>query len=345
MAPKVKEPVAVAPASSQNASSKVGDSTTGNSKTGGPLISNEKLRRLYSTMLQCRLLEEKALGLKKMARFKSNYYSAVGQEAAIVGAALDLRPEDTLLSFHRDFITPFIKGMPLNALFSHLFGRNTGPDMAPRSLPQNGCAPPAPSSNFSAQLNIGNGIALANKMLKNDNLVVAFFDADPKSLELFLEALNFAGAHNLPIVFVCQNNLLKESLPLWSQTKVEDISLKAQACGFPGIPVDGKDVVAVYRVAYESIQRARNGGGPTLIEAKTPSRDGHSSMNPANDPIAAMERYLSQRKLFAPAWKQQIIASFGKELDAAIHFVGKSPQTVPTEYLDHAYAFNVCQPF
>ena len=93
----------------------------------------------------------------------------------------------------------------------------------------------------------------------------------------------------------------------------------AEAHGFPGIPVDGKDVVAMYRVAFESMQRARNGGGPTLIEAMTP---GNAMLGSDNDPITAMERYLTQRNLFEPAWKQQIKKSFGKELDEAIRVAG-----------------------
>ncbi len=352
MATKVKEPVTVAPASSKNGSSKTADS-----KTGGSLISNDKLKLLYSTMLQCRLLEEKALGLKKMARFKGNYYSAVGQEAAVVGAAIDLRPEDAVAPSHRDFITNFIKGVPLNAMFSQLYGRATSPDKGRCAPAHCGYAPLniiTPSSTIAAQLNIGTGIALANKMLKNDNIVVAFSGDGSTSLGFWHEALNFSAVHDLPIIFVCQNNLWAESVPLRLQTKVEDISLKAQAYGFPGITVDGNDAVAMYRVAYEAIQRARNGGGPTLIEAKTYRWYGHSSIDPAKyrspeeveawkakDPIAAMERYLTQRNLFTPAWKQQLIESFGKELDAAVDFAEQAPLAEPIECLDHVYSFDV----
>ena len=172
MATNVKEPVAVAPASSQNSSSKTADS-----KTGGPLISHDKLKRLYSTMLACRLLEEKAQGLRKTARFKGRYYAAAGQEAAFVGAAIDLRPEDAVAPSHLDFIPNFIKGVPLNVLFSQINGRATGPG---RFSAQNVYSSTAPTT-LAAQLNLGNGIALANKMLKNDNIVVAFFATDSAS--------------------------------------------------------------------------------------------------------------------------------------------------------------------
>lgn len=342
MATKVKEPVAAPAAGSKNGSS---------------LISDDKLKQLYTTMLKCRLMEEKALALTKMARFKGNYYSAVGQEAAAVGAAIDLRPEDAVAPSHRDFITNYIKGVPLKAMMSQLFGRITSPDQGRCAPAHCGYAPLniiTPASTIAAQLNIGTGIALANKMKKNDNIVVAFSGDGSTSLGFWHEALNFAGVHDLPIIFVCQNNLWAESVPLRLQTKVEDISIKAQAYGFPGITVDGNDVVAMYRVAYEAIQRARNGGGPTLIEAKTYRWHGHSSIDAAKyrapaeveqwkekDPIAAMERYLTQRNLFTPEWKQKMADDFALELDEAIEFAEKTPQAEPIECLDHVYSFDI----
>ncbi len=195
MATNVKEPVAAPAAGSKN---------------GGSLISDDKLRQLYTTMLQCRLMEEKAFGLTKMGRFKGNYYSAVGQEAAAVGAAIDLRPEDAVAPSHRDFITNYIKGVPLKAMMSQLFGRITSPDKGRCAPAHCGYAPLniiTPSSTIAAQLAIGTGIALANKMKKNDNIVVAFSGDGSTSLGFWHEALNFAGVHDLPIVFVCQNNL------------------------------------------------------------------------------------------------------------------------------------------
>lgn len=342
MATKVKEPPAAVAASS---------------KQGNPVISDEKLKQLYSTMLKCRLLEEKARVLKKQARYKGNYYAAVGQEATEVGVAIDLRPEDTVAPSHRDFIANLIKGVPLSAMFSQLYGRSTSPDRG-RSAPAHcGYAPLniiTPSSTIAAQLNIGTGVALANKMKKNDNVVVTFSGDGSTSLGFWHEALNFAGVQNLPIVFVIQNNLWAESVSVKLQTKVEDLSVKAQGYGFPGITVDGNDVLAVYRVAQEAIQRARSGGGPTLIEAKTYRWYGHSEIDPAKyrsaeevemwkakDPIAAMERYLTGKGLFTPQWKQQITEEFTRELDAAVEVAEKAPLPEGIECLDYLYSFDV----
>lgn len=328
-----------------------------NGSEGGGLISNEKLRQLYATMLKCRTLEERARVLFKQSKFTGNYYAAVGQEAAAVGTAIDLRAEDTIGPSHRDFITGFIKGAPLDKMLCHLYARANSPDKGRSSPAHFGYAPLnviTPASTIAAQLNIATGVALANKMKKNDNIAVAYSGDGSTSLGFWHEALNFAGVHDLPIVFVCQNNLWAESVNLQFQTKMPDISVKAQSYGFPGITVDGNDVVAVYRVAQEAINRARRGHGPTLIECKTYRWYGHSEIDPAKyrdpeeverwkakDPIANMEKYLTAKKLFTPEWKQEILTGFNRELDAAIEVAEKSTPPEGVEALDHVYSFDV----
>jgi len=334
MATKVKEPAASANGAVQ----------------GTGLISNEKLRQLYATMLKCRTLEERARVLFKQSKFTGNYYAAVGQEAASVGTAIDLRVEDTIGPSHRDFISGFIKGAPLDKMFCHLFARGNSPahfGYAPLNVI-------TPASTIAAQLNIATGVALANKMKKNDNIAVAYSGDGSTSLGFWHEALNFAGVHDLPIVFVCQNNLWAESVNLSLQTKVPDISTKAQAYGFPGITVDGNDVVAVYRVAQEAIARARRGQGPTLIECKTYRWYGHSEIDPAKyrdpeeverwkakDPIANMEKYLTGKGLFTAEWKQEIVDGFNNELDAAIEIAEQSALPEGVEALDHVFSFSI----
>ena len=150
--------------------------------------------------------------------------------------------------------------------------------------------------------------------------------------------------HDLPILFVCQNNLWAESVNLRFQTKVPDISVKAQAYGFPGITVDGNDVVAVYRVAQEAITRARRGHGPTLIECKTYRWYGHSEIDPAKyrdpeeverwkakDPIANMEKRLIEEGILNEAKKSKFVAEINKEMDEAIEFAESSPYPDPSE--------------
>jgi len=324
---------------------------------GASPISEEKLKQLYSTMLKCRMLEEKARMLFKQGKFAGNYYAAVGQEATEVGCAIDLKPEDTVAPSHRDFIANFIKGTPLNLMYSQLYARSASPDKGRSSPAHCGYAPLniiTPASTIAAQLNIGTGVALAYKMQKKPFIAMAFSGDGSTSLGFWHEALNFAGVQNLPIVYVIQNNRWAESVNISLQTKVEDLSVKAQAYGFPGITVDGNDVVAVYHVAQEAIHRARTGGGPTLIECKTYRWYGHSEIDPAKyrspeeveewkakDPIPRMEEYLKKKNLWSDAWKQKVQEDFNKEIDAAIEFAESSPFPEPVECLDHVYSFSI----
>ena len=139
-----------------------------------------------------------------------------------------------------------------------------------------------------------------------------------------------------------------------SPNQSRDIAQKAQAYGFPGITVDGNDVVAVYRVASEAIAHARKGNGPTLIECKTYRWYGHSEIDPAkyrdpeeverwkaNDPILNMEKYLMRKGLFSEEYKQKVAAEFSKELGVAIESAEKSPFPEGEEALDHVYSFSI----
>ncbi|MCI0348724.1 MAG: thiamine pyrophosphate-dependent dehydrogenase E1 component subunit alpha [Acidobacteriales bacterium] len=324
---------------------------------GAPALNEEILKRLYSYMLKCRTVEERARILFKQGKFAGNYYAAVGQEATEVGCTIDLEEQDTIAPSHRDFISNIMKGTPLKLMFAQLYARNTSPDKGRSSPAHCGYAPLniiTPASTIAAQLNIGTGVALAYKMQKKPNIVMALSGEGSTSLGFWHEAVNFAGVHKLPIVYVIQNNRWAESVSVKLQTAVEDLSVKAQAYGFPGVTVDGNDVVAVYRAAREAIHRARTGGGPTLIECKTYRWYGHSEIDPAKyrppeeveywksrDPIPAMERYLTKQNLWSDEWKQQLLAGFNKEIDEAVEFAEQSPYPEPEECLDHVYSFSI----
>lgn len=319
-------------------------------------LPEEVLRRLYSYMLKCRTVEERIRILFRQGRFAGNYFAAVGQEATAVGSTIDLLPEDTIAPSHRNFITHIMKGTPLNLLFAHIYGRKTSPDQG-RSAPAHcGYAPLniiTPASTIAAQLNIGTGVALAYKMQHKANIVVALSGEGSTSLGFWHEAVNFASVHRLPIVFVVENNMYAESVRVDLQTAAQDISLKAQGYGIPGLTIDGNDVVAVYRSARQAIRRARQGGGPTLLECKTYRWYGHSEIDPAKyrepaeveewkarDPIPAMEGYLAERTLWSAKWKEELVAEFNREIDQAIEFAEGSPFPEPEEALDHVFSFS-----
>lgn len=320
-------------------------------------LDHDVLRRLYSSMLKCRMVEERIRVLYRQGRFAGNYFAAIGQEATEVGATLDLLPEDAVAPSHRNFVTNIMKGTPLPLLFAHIYGRKTSPDQG-RSAPAHcGYAPLnviTPASTIAAQQNIGTGIALAYKMQRKPYVVVALSGEGSTSLGFWHEAVNFAGVHKLPIIFVVENNGYAESVPASLQTAVEDISSKAAGYGIPGATVDGNDVVEVYIAMREAIERARSGGGATLLECKTYRWYGHSEIDPAKyrdpaevkywksrDPIPAMERYLDTRHLWFDEWKQKLTAEINREIEEAIAFAESSPKPQADEALDHVYSFSI----
>ena len=328
--------------------------TTGNAH---PPLDPELLKRLYSYMLKCRMVEERVRLLFRQGKFAGNYYAAVGQEATEVGATIDLDPADTIAPSHRNFVTHIMKGTPLKFMMAQLYARKTSPDQGRSSPAHCGYAPLniiTPASTIAAQLNIGTGVALACKMQKKPNIVVALSGDGSTSLGFWHEAVNFAGVHKLPIVYVIENNLWAESVSVSLQTAVKDLSVKAQAYGIPGITVDGNDVVACYRVNQEARQRARSGGGPTVIECKTYRWYGHSEIDPAKyrkpeeveywksrDPLVLMQQYLTKQELWSDEWKQKLADSINREIDEAIQFAETSPYPEPVEALDHLYSFSI----
>jgi TPP-dependent pyruvate/acetoin dehydrogenase alpha subunit len=173
-------------------------------------------------------------------------------------------------------------------------------------------------------------VALAYKTQNKQNVVVAFSGDDSTALGSWHEAVDFAVANKLPIVHVVQHDVWTEPPDPRLLVAVKDMDNMPQDGGIPTLAVDGNDVVAVYRVAQEAIRRARQGHGPALIECKTyrsPTQTGTAqAQNPvtqaedSTDSISSMETYLRQKKLWSDAWKDRLVSSFGKQLDAAQSF-------------------------
>lgn len=260
------------------------------------LISNEKLLQLYTAMVKCRIIRERAQTLFEQGKLPGNYVAGVGQEAAAVGVTIDLGPADTIAPLHGDLISGFVTGEPLSKIFGRLFVRTAGPELA---------------SQLGDQLHRATGAALANKKKNNGRIAVAFLGDGAVSSGLWHEAIKTAGAQQLPILFVCQSSYGTAPGNLSDQAYAEEIALQEEACGFPWIAVDGNDVVAVYRVATEAIIHARKGNGPTLIECRFDRSEAH-------DPILKMEAYLFRKGLFSEELKREAAASFTSELAAVI---------------------------
>ena len=312
--------------------------------------SRNLLLGLYRMLVKCRMCDEKARILFRQGKYAGNFYSGVGQEATEVGAAYTLREDDWIAPSHRDWTSNIIKGAPLKSCFAQLFSKVTSPDRG-RSSPAHMGYPQlnviTPASSIAGQLTVGTGVALGLKKLGKDSVVVSFFGDGATSFGGFHEALNFAGVHRLPIIYVCQNNLWAESVPLRLQTALKDLSDRAKAYGFPGVSVDGNDVLAVYEAAVKAIARARAGDGPTFVECKTYRWYGHSEIDPAKyrtkeeveawkkkDPVVRFEKSLMEKKLLTEETKREIAARITDEINEAVDFADNSPYPDPSEAAD-----------
>lgn len=321
---------------------------------GQAVRSPELLLGLYHMLLKCRMSDEKARVLFRQGKYGGNFYSAVGQEATNVGTAYALREDDWIAPSHRDWTSNIIKGVSLKLCFAQLFAKAASPDRG-RSSPAHMGYPPlhviTPASSIAGQVNVGTGVAFGLKKHHGDTIVVSYFGDGATSIGGFHEALNFAGVHKLPIVYVCANNLWAESVPLRLQTALVDLSDRAKAYGFPGVTVDGNDVLAVYDAAQTAIARARSGAGPTLIECKTYRWYGHSEIDPAKYrsqeeveawkkkcPIATFEQILIEKNILTDAAKKQMAAEITREIDEAVAFAEQSPYPDASELAEHIWA-------
>lgn len=306
------------------------DDETGQSR---PPLSMDLLKRLYANMLKCRMVEEQLPGTCS---------ATTGLEAMIVGATIDLRPEDAIAPSRSGLFAHVMNGTSLQYVFAQSVRH--GKKQAEPECAEKGIAPPAA---VAASLNVAVGMALSFRLQKRANVVVALSDDTSASLEGWQDALAFAGQHGLPVVFVIENNLSESG----RAADVEALKSKAQSYGLPVITVDGDDAVAVYRVCYEARECARQGYGPTLVESCTRRCNGYLEANPSracssetcqpNDPVPAMERYLRKQALWDDRWKRELVKEFKDEIRQALRSARKPDTWLPEEALKIAYSLPI----
>ena len=304
---------------------KVGQTTAATAVSpGGSLISDAKLQQLYATMVQCRMLTERACRLRGQPRSDGLYAASMGQEAIATGCAIDLRPDDTIALAPHNSIASLVIGVPPADIVAQMYARRTAQGRSANII--------MPSPTQATQLALATSVALANKRKKKSNVVVAFGDKATTTLGCWHKALELAANKSLPIIFVVEDNRWTDPASFEANAEEKDSTAgfdpggKARSYGFPIITVDANDVVAVYRVAYESVERARQGGGPVLVEGKpyrlyslTKRRVANSAApRGERDPLTRMERYLKTKRLFTPRWKNQLAHEFSQKLDAAL---------------------------
>ena len=290
-----------------------------------PQIGDADLRRLYKTMLAARRLDERCLLLQRGGRM-GTYGPSKGQEAASLGVAYALAKDDWLVPTFREPAGLLWRGWPMHTWMQFWGGFEAGNDVPAgvNDLPI--CVP------IASQCQYGMGIAWGCK-LRGQGRVCATFCGDGGTSEGdFHEALNFAGVYNLPLIMVVQNNHWAISVPRSCQTASATIAQKALAYGFDGLQVDGNDILAVIVATREAVEKARTGGGPTLIEAVTYRLSMHTTADDPKkyrtdeevkeweprDPLPRFQAYLRKRKLLTEKAEQVIDEEIAAELDTAV---------------------------
>ena len=317
-------------------------------------LSGDALESLYTTMVRIRRFDEKTTELFSAGLVKGTAHSYVGEEAVAAGACANLREGDYIVGTHRGHGHCIAKGARVDRMMAELMGRadgycrGLGGSMHIAALDLNilGC-----NGIVAAGLPIGTGAALAAKLRKTDNVVVAFFGDGGANQGVVHEALNLAAVWKLPAIYLCENNQYALSTATGRTTAGDSIAARAAAYGIPGVRVDGNDVLAVYETVRTAVARARRGEGPTLVEAVTYRWGGHSMR--ANlpeyrtkeeerewmerDPIARLGSHLVDGKRATPVRLKELEESVELELDRAVEFAKSSPE--PTVELMEASVY------
>ncbi len=320
-----------------------------------PELDAAALRELHRGMLRARLLDERMLHLQRQGRI-AFYAEARGQEAAVIGGVAALEARDWIVPAHREVGAVLFRGLPLRTLVAQLYG-NANDISKGRQLPVHPAAPRAlnfvpPSSCVGTQLPHAAGLAWAAKMRGDPVVVLAYLGEGATSAEDFHAGVNFAAVYHVPAVFLCENNQWAISTPASRQTASETFAIKALAYGMPGVRVDGNDVLAVYAAVREATARARDGGGPTLIEAVTYRQGAHSSSDDPSryrppedetawrdrDPLRRFEAYLAATGVLDAAAAGAQRAALEAEINAAIEAEEPVPPPARATLIDDVYA-------
>ncbi len=302
-----------------------------------PAVPPEDLRALFRHMVRMRMLDQRMLSLQRQGRI-GFYGTATGQEAAVTGSAYALRPTDWVFPALREMGVSLWRGTTILEVVCQLIG-NSGDVLKGRQMPchfsDRRVLTVAWSSVIGTQLPHAMGAAWAARYLKHDVVCMGYMGDGASSSGDFHAAANFAGVFRLPLVFFCQNNQWAISVPLARQTASQSIAVKAQAYGFPGVRVDGNDILAVISATRTAIERARRGEGPTLVEAVTFRMGGHSSSDDPTryrdaalvaewerrDPLARFRTWLQAGRLLAEGeearWTQEVNDEIGAALQEA----------------------------
>ncbi|HUW87555.1 MAG TPA: thiamine pyrophosphate-dependent dehydrogenase E1 component subunit alpha [Candidatus Paceibacterota bacterium] len=288
----------------------------------------------FERMVEIREFEEQINGLFASGEIRGTTHLCLGQEALSVGLAAELRPTDIVMATYRGHGIALSLGLTPESVLGEIMGKTIGCcggvggsmhlcDMSVGLLPT--------SAIVGGGIPIAAGAALAFQTKGTDSVSVSVFGDGATNIGAFHEGLNLAAIWNLPVIFICDNNIYGEYSRIQTTTPIEDLHLRAESYNMPHFSLDGMDIHAVRRGVKEAVDRARNGGGPTLIEAKTYRFAGHSRADQAlyrpagelelwqkRDPIKVTEEDLIVRGVFTAARAEQIKTEMKSTIEGVV---------------------------
>jgi pyruvate dehydrogenase E1 component alpha subunit len=318
-------------------------------------MSSNLLLSLYRDMLQLREFELKVQDLYRRGLLPGFVHLYVGEEAVAVGVCSNLQPADLVYSTHRGHGHALAKGVPGREVLAELWGKSTS-SSGGRGGSMHMYAPEygfmGTNGIVGAGIPLATGSALSAKLRNSGQVVVAFFGDGAVNSGSFHEGLNFGAVWNLPVVYVCENNLYATEMAFQRATKNTSVQSRAAAYKLPGVEVDGSDVLAIHAAARAAIEQARSGGGPTLIEARTYRFLGHHEGDPgttyrtkeeveewkARCPIKALRENLLKNEGALREAVEQIEREVQQWIEAAVKFARESPEPDPSTLYEHIYS-------
>jgi len=319
-------------------------------------ISDETLIDLHRCMVRIRLFEETAGKMMENGKIPGALHLYVGQEAVAAGVMAHLSDEDWITSTHRGHGHLIAKGGEFDKMFAEIFGRATGyckgkggsmhiSNMEIGMLGANGIV--------AGGTTIAVGAGFSNKFRKTNNVSVTFFGDGASNEGAFHEAANLAAVFKLPVIFVCENNGYGEYTAQTNHQAIVDVADRAAGYGMPGVVVDGMDAVAVYEAAGVAIERARDGGGPSMVECKTYRFYDHVGVRgmglkyrtdeelehwQARDPIEQLEARLAEQGILSGEDAKAVRDEISQQVKEGVAFAEASPMPEASALLEDVYA-------
>jgi len=320
------------------------------------------LAQLYTHMVLIRRFEERASQLRTAGHIPGFLHPYIGQEAVAVGACAALEPQDYITSTHRGHGHILARGADPGRMYAELFARRDGYNRAKGGslhiasvdlgiMGANGIVA------GGMPIAVGLGLALKLKVRqpgtapRTAGVAVAFFGDGASNQGAFHESLNLASLWQLPVIFICENNLYGEFTPQHKHQPITDIAARAASYAMPGVIANGNDVLDTFQVVSRAVGDARQGRGPTLVECKTYRLRGHYEGDMGHyrppeevaawvalDPIATFRRRLEAEGIFTGSELDQMDHGVEHRLDAAVEFASRSPHPAPEESLEDVFA-------